>query len=80
MFWCVFAVSGVALGSTFGVFLEKVAFFWESVVPSFLIDPTMFLLDFLGPGFSETITNQEKRQMEISGFLVPQKTAPGSIF
>ena len=73
-------VSGVALGIVFGVFVEKVAFFWESVVTSFLIDPTTFLLDFRGPVLPKTIKNQEKRQMGISVFLVVDKIAPGSIF
>ena len=45
---------GTVGGSLLEVFCEKYAFFQETVVPSFLIDPRVIWLDFEGSGLPES--------------------------
>ena len=53
-FYGVYGLRGVPGGVAFGDIFEKIAFFLETAVPSFLIDPTMIWLDFEGAGLPES--------------------------
>ena len=49
------------------------AVFWETVVPSFLIDPTVFWHHFEGPGLPESSKIEKKTFMEMSVFFSREK-------
>ena len=62
-------------GVTFGDIFEKFAVFQETVVPSFLIDPTVIWLDFEGPGLPEIRKIENKMLLEFCCFLKTKKYA-----
>ena len=50
------------------------------MVPSFLIDPTVFWSDFEGPGLPESSKIEKKTPMEMSGFFSCEKIRSGPVF
>ena len=66
-------VSGLAWGVTFGGIFEKFWFFSETVVPWFLIDPTVIWLDFEAPGPPESRKIEQKIVLEFCCFFGSKK-------
>ena len=55
-------------------------FFQETVVPSFLIDPTVIWLDFEGPGLPESRNIEKKSCWNLVVFFGVTKIRQGTVF
>ena len=64
----------------FGGLFEKYAIFQETVVASFLIDPTVIWRGFEGPGLPESRKIEQKIVLEFCCFFGSKIIRQGSVF